>query len=147
MSRTKKQKRSKEEVQAYYAELRQQWAEAKAKSQEAPVIAIYEELRKMGLKDISLYNVSLVYWQATAVGFDGLPYIDFKTYNAWRDSGFQVEKGQKSQVLSITWVGPERDEADSDGSEEENKPRWPKATHLFHRSQVKPILEIEMEAV
>jgi len=79
-----------------------------------------------------------------AHNFDGIPYLDMKTYQGWKSSGFQVKRGEKSVVSGITWVGvgtrsedpkeAERAEAGGDKGFV-----FPKEYHLFHRSQVEAI--------
>ena len=127
-----------EQKKEYFAGLRQKWQQAKAlATADDQIGAIYVQLQQMGIGDISLYNVSLILMQAELLGLAGLPYVDFKTYEHWHKAGFQVRKGEKSPVFSLTWVGPK----DDDDSEDKNDiPRYPKMTHLFHSSQVEPVL-------
>lgn len=125
-----------EQKAEYFKSLRNQWAAAKALAAADDTIgAMYSQLCQMGIGDISMYNVSLILMQARPLGLDGLPYVDFKTYEMWRKAGFQVRKGEKSPVFSLTWIGPKSDDED----EKEDTPRYPKLTHLFHTSQVDPI--------
>ncbi len=121
-----------EQKREYYASLRQKWAEAKALAATDEIGAVYTQLAEMGIGDISLYNVSLILMQAQALGLEGLPYLDFKTYDGWKGSGFQVKRGEKSPVFSLTWIGPKGE----NGEEVSDGQRWPKLTHLFHTSQV-----------
>jgi hypothetical protein len=131
---TKRNEFTPEQKQAYYNGLRSKWAEAKALAATDEIGAVYTQLREMGLGDISRYNVSLIFMQAKELGLDGLPYVDFKTYEHWRASGFQVRKGEKSPVFSLTWIGHKGE----DGEEADGK-RWPKMTYLFHSSQVEAL--------
>lgn len=125
-----------EQKTEYFKQLRTQWQAAKSLAAADNTIgAMYSQLCQMGLGDISLYNVSLIFMQAQALGLEGLPYVDFKTYEHWQKSGFQVRKGEKSPVFSLTWVGGKKDEDDKDSDTH----RYPKLTHLFHSSQVEPI--------
>lgn len=134
----RKQEFTQEQKAEYFRNLRQQWQAAKARAAADDSIgAIYTQLCTMGVGDISMYNVSLILMQAESQGLDGLPYVDFKTYEHWRKSGFQVKRGEKSPVFSITWVGgPKGEEAEAG---EQDRPRFPKLTHLFHTSQVEAI--------
>ncbi len=128
-----------EQKREYFAQLRKEWQSAKAASQgNGEIEAIYKHLQKMGIRNLSPVNIQLVYMQAEAVGFEGMPYVDFKTYQEWRKTGYQVRKGEKSQVHTITWVGPGRNGDDG----ESDKPAYlfPKLTNLFHSSQVDPII-------
>ncbi len=124
-----------EEKREYYSSLRSKWAEAKAMAATDEIGAIYTQLAEMGIGDISLYNVSLILMQAQELGLAGLPYLDFKTYDGWKGSGFQVKRGEKSPVFSLTWIGQKGE----DGEEVADGLRWPKATHLFHTSQVEEV--------
>lgn len=118
----------------HFTQLRRQWQQAKNLSQSDELAAVYSQLKGMGVGDISLYNVSLIFMQAREKGLEGLPYLDFKTYEGWKKSGFQVKRGEKSPVYSITWVGSKGDEEGEDSGV-----RWPKVTHLFHSSQVETL--------
>ena len=131
---TRKNEFTSEQKREYFASLRSKWAAAKALASTDAMSAAYAQLRGMGIGDISLYNVSLILMQAQSLGLDGLPYIDFKTYEHWRSSGFQVRKGEKSAVFSLTWIG-----AKGEDGEEVEGARWPKMTYLFHSSQVEAI--------
>ena len=124
-----------EQKREYYSSLRSKWAEAKALAATDEIAAVYAQLAEMGLGDISRYNVSLIFMQAQALGLDGLPYVDFKTYEGWKGAGFQVKRGEKSPVFSLTWIGAKGE----DGEEVADGQRWPKLTHLFHTSQVETL--------
>ena len=124
-----------EQKREYFASLHNKWNAAKALASTDAMGAVYDQLHQMGIGDISLYNVSLILMQANALGLDGLPYVDFKTYEHWKATGFQVRKGEKSPVFSLTWVGAKGE----DGEEVADGARWPKMTYLFHSSQVEPI--------
>lgn len=144
----KKKEYTQEEKQAYFAGLRAEWKKAKQLAAEGnEASAIYSQLAKMGLRDISLANCQLVFMQAQAAGFpaDSLPYVDFKTYQDWRKAGFQVRGGETSKVYSITWVGNEPKEGESDEAAKQRK-CWPKVTYLFHISQCDEIIVPEAVA-
>ena len=68
-------------------------------------------------------------------GFDGIPYLDCKTFMGWKERGFIVRKGEKSLIAGITWVSVEGKEGEPD----DNGFKFPKEYHLFHRSQVEAI--------
>lgn len=78
---------------------------------------------------ISYNNFVFVLLQMEAFGYEGLPYIDVKTYDGWKAEGRQVCKGEKSLLKAIVWVG----------REEQEERRYPKVAHLFHRSQTEEI--------
>ena len=124
-----------EQKREHFNHLRRQWQQAKSLAASDEIGAIYSQLKDMGITgDISIYNISLILMQAQLLGLEGLPYLDFKTYEGWKKSGFQVKRGEKSPVYSITWVGHKGDEEGED-----SKVRWPKLTHLFHSSQVEAL--------
>lgn len=123
-----------EQKKEHFNHLRQQWQQAKTLSQSDELTAVYSQLKGMGVGDISLYNVSLIFMQAQQLGLEGLPYVDFKTYEHWKKAGYQVKRGEKSPVYSLTWVGSKGEEG-----EEVSKVKWPKLTHLFHSSQVEAL--------
>ena len=125
-----------EQKREYFTGLRNQWQAAKAlAAADDSIGAMYAQICQMGIGDISLYSCSLVFMQAKALGLDGLPYVDFKTYDGWRKCGFQVRSGETHKIISITWVGPKP----KDGEEEDGGFRYPKSTNLFHSSQVEAI--------
>ena len=67
-----------EQKREYYAGLRSKWSAAKALSATDEIGAICQQLRDMGIGDISLYNVSLILMQAQELGLDGLTWIGAK---------------------------------------------------------------------
>lgn len=127
-----------EQKQAYFNEMRGKWTQAKELAATDEMQAIYTQLREMGIGDISIYNVSLILMQAYSLGLEGLPYVDFKTYEHWQKAGFQVRRGEKSPVFSITWIGGKN--TDDEGEKQDGR-RYPKLTHLFHTSQVEAIIQ------
>ncbi len=122
---------TKEQKAEYFANLRQEWQAAKqhAVEHQDEIGAI---IQNHGL-NISQTGFSLVSAQMSAHGFDGLPYLDVKTFNGWKDNGYKVKKGEKSVLHSLVWIGAGTDEDDDDGYV------FPKMTVLFHRSQVEEI--------
>jgi hypothetical protein len=133
-----------EQKTEYFNEMRCKWAQAKELSATDEMKAIYNQLHAMGIGDISIYNTSLILMQAYSLGLEGLPYVDFKTYENWQKCGFQVRKGEKSPVFSITWIGGKGSDDDTPstgagGGDKQDGRRYPKLTHLFHSSQVEAI--------
>jgi len=84
---------------------------------------------------VSYISFYMVMMDMKAHGFDGLPYVDCKTFKGWRSSGFKVRRGEKCKLHGITWVGSKNEEEDDD----EVTFRYPKVYNLFHRSQVDPL--------
>lgn len=73
------------------------------------------------------YRLCKVAMQAKKLS--GEPVTDAKTYQAWKQEGFQVRKGQKAFHKSVTYI-PFKDK--KTGTEK----TFPKVYSLFHRSQV-----------
>lgn len=123
---------TKEEKDAYFKKLRARWEESKKLSAtDESAKAVYRESGG----NISYISFWMTLQDMEAHGFDGLPYIDCKTFKGWRSSGFKVRKGEKCLIHGITWVGAK----DDDGEEDEDSFRYPKVYNLFHRSQVDPL--------
>lgn len=126
--------RTKEEKQAYYAGLRAQWKEAKALMTAGKVAEIEAIIMTHGL-NISSTGFMIVSMEMRAQGLDGLPYLDAKTYQGWKENGFQVKRGEKSTLGSITWI-PVKGKKAENTKDGDNGFMMPKAYNLFHRSQV-----------
>uniref|UniRef100_A0A6H2A4V2 N-terminal domain-containing protein n=1 Tax=viral metagenome TaxID=1070528 RepID=A0A6H2A4V2_9ZZZZ len=124
---------TKSEKQAYFKGLRDRWQAAK-KFAENGGAAEYQAIIMNHGMNISLTGFTLVYHQMKALGLDGLPYLDAKTFRGWKDNGFRVRKGETSQISGITWIGINKTDEDTD--EVVDSYAIPKAYHLFHRSQV-----------
>ena len=128
---------TKEERQAYYQGLRKRWQAAKDISNEDEIRAI---MMQSGL-NFSVRSYAYVAMQLRALGLEGVPYVDTKTFMAWKESGFMVRKGEKSQIEGITWIAINGKEAEApeDGDEKKHGYVMPKAYALFHRSQVEEL--------
>lgn len=118
--------------QEYFAKLRADWKAAKAELGPDKETQIKNLIKKHGLS-ISPMGFFFTELAMRIAGLDGLPYIDAKTFNGWKAHGFKVKKGEKSFGKGITWIHPKN----KDG-EEDTDYCYPKAYHLFHRSQVEP---------
>lgn len=129
----------KEEKAAYFKGLRDKWKAAKKIAEEDgnEFRAIIEN---HGLK-ISVTGFILCSQQMKALGLPGIPYLDCKTYLGWKENGYFVRKGEKSQIMGLTWVtaGAKEKDEPSEGEEDKADYVFPKAYHLFHRSQVEEI--------
>jgi len=127
-------KRTKEEKQEYYKQLRQQWQKAKETADKDEIQAIIEN---HGL-NISITSYALIAMQMAELGLEGTPYLDAKTYDGWKENGFQVKRGEHSQITGLTWIDINNKKQDE--NEDENSGyKMPKAYNLFHRTQVKAI--------
>lgn len=131
---------TKEEKTEYYKGLRNQWKAAKEyaeNNQEAKALHM-----EAGLGSISIIGFSLVLRQMRAAGFDGIPYVDAKTFQKWREAGFKVRKGEKSRLHGLTWISAEgkREEKETETETETDEKTggyaFPKVYHLFHKSQI-----------
>lgn len=131
------QKHTKEERSAYFATLRDQWKASKVQAdQDQDARAKWQAIRDNAPDGkMSYYGFFFCYQSMKAAGLDGLPYVDAKTFNGWKASGFIVKKGQRSLISGITWISPKTKEADGTVSEDDSY-CYPKAYALFHRSQV-----------
>ena len=126
---------TKEQKKEYYKELRQRWLEAK-KSLTAGRIAEIEAIIITHGMNISSTGFQIVAMEMKQHGFDGLPYLDAKTYKGWLESGFRVKKGEKSVLGSITWIGIHGKSIENGDAVDKKGFMMPKAYKLFHRSQV-----------
>jgi len=128
------QKQSKKE---YFKLLREKWEYAKALADaDQKAKALYVEV---GDK-VSYHSFYFTLRQMKDLGYEGLPYIDCKTYNGWKQVGFMVKRGEKSKIKGITWVEVVQPKKDpKDPNEEEKKFTYPKLYHLFHKSQTEEI--------
>lgn len=129
-------KRTKEEKQAYFKNLRDGWQRAKSALNEGRISAIDAIMISHGM-NISRTGFQFVSMQMEAQGLEGLPYLDAKTYQGWKESGFQVKKGEHSTLSGVTWIGVEGKK--NAEAEEKDGFCFPKEYHLFHRSQVEPV--------
>ena len=81
--------------------------------------------------------------QMMALGLEGTPYVDTRTFDGWLEVGRCVRRGEKSRLFSFTFIGKEpKAEAPADqsgGAMDENRRLYPKTTYLFHISQTDPI--------
>lgn len=123
---------TKQEKSAYFAMLRTEWQKAKVMSEDQKQITEAIMLSH-GLK-MSLTGFYYVQAQMKAQGLEGIPYIDAKTFTGWKESGFQVKKGEHSTLKGLTWISTKT--TDELTGEESNGYTFPKEYHLFHRSQV-----------
>ena len=114
------------------AKLRENWNKAKSMVENGKGKEIEAIIQTHGLK-ISKTGFMFCKLQMDSLGLDGLPYLDCKTFAGWKENGFVVSKGEKSQIDGITWI-PVKDKSDK-----EKEHLLPKGYHLFHRSQVEAI--------
>jgi len=134
-----KKEYTKEEKKAYFQGLRNNWNAAKKLSENGGKAEAEAIIKNHGLS-VSLIGYLVINNQMRDQGLDGLPYLDAKTFMGWKENGFMVQKGQKSTLHGITWIGIEP--AHEDGVEAEDGKHgyaMPKEYHLFHRSQVQEI--------
>jgi len=135
-------KYTKEQKQKYFKKLRERWAESKklAEKDETAKALYKEAFSTTTTGNISYWSFYFTLQDMRANGFDGIPYVDCKTYQGWLKSGFRVKRGEKSRISGIVWLAPMvRDEETGELVEDESGIRFPKLYHLFHRSQVEEI--------
>ncbi len=122
---------TKEEKQKYFKELRTSWKKSKELSENDEVAQAL--FREAGM-NVSYASFYFTLQQMRALKMEGIPYVDCKTFNKWKESGYIVKKGEKSKVNGITWIsGKKEDEND------EEKKLYPKVYKLFHKSQVEEL--------
>lgn len=128
---------SKQEKAEYYKGLRERWQKAK---ELADVDAIKAIISNHGL-NISPWSFAFVQMQMQAQGLSGLPYLDMKTFNGWKENGFRVKKGEHSKADGLVWMDSFTKKEKNDVGETEEitvvlDHAVPKVYKLFHRSQV-----------
>ena len=128
---------TREQKQAYFKSLREEWKRAK---ETAKIDEIQGIIQNHGW-NISPISFAIVSAQMDAQHLDGLPYLDAKTFQGWRENGFMVKKGEKSTLHSITWVSSDGKEIRNEKNETEKTDSFvfPKCYNLFHRLQVTEI--------
>ena len=119
---------------AYFKSLRDRWQESKKLAEnDEEAKALYKETGG-NFSYVSFYMTLI---DMRAAGLEGTPYIDCKTFNKWKEAGFQVKKGEKSTIKGMSWISPTY--KDDEGNEVEDDYMYPKVYSLFHRSQVEAI--------
>ncbi len=127
---------TKEERAQYFQDLRNRWQAAKDLSQDNAILAAHHEAQVIAGRSFSVASFADVKRQLVDLKLSGTPYVDTKTYKAWRDSGMQVRKGEKSKITGLTWIKADDSKTDDD---KKTSFTFPKEYHLFHSSQVQPI--------
>lgn len=128
---------TKEERAAYVSSLRDKWKANKQQAdQDQDARAKWQAVRDEAPEGkISYYGFFFALQSMKAQGLDGLPYVDAKTFNGWKASGFIVKKGETSKIQGLTWINVANEKDD----EPEERRLYPKAYALFHRSQVQAL--------
>ncbi len=123
-----------EQRKAYFDNLKKEWREAKETAEkEKPRLEI--ALMAARLEGVSLAGFVLVEKQMARQGLSGVPVLDAKTYQKWKDLGYKVKKGEHSTLHGITFVKIQSKEKEG---QDKKEPEYsmPKAYSLFHISQV-----------
>ena len=131
--------KSKEQKQAEAKILRDRWNETKARATAGDISAAEAAIATHGL-NISVNGFLVAAAAMAAAGLDGLPYLDAKTFQGWKGSGFMVRKGEKSFGSGITWVSC-GEKSDKATGETRSAFMFPRSYALFHRSQVSAMEE------
>ena len=127
---------TKEEKKEYFAGLRARWQAIKDGVTSGKLDEIKAIIAEHGL-NVSPWSYAFTAASMKHFGFDGIPYLDCKTFLGWRETGFTVRKGETSKISGIVWIG--RGTKSEDPNEREGADTGymiPKEYHLFHRSQV-----------
>ena len=136
--RTKKMtKYTKKQKSEYFRNLRNEWKKSKelAKNDEAG-----KALHREAGNGTSYYSFMFTLYAMKEYGYDGLPYIDCKTFRGWKNSGFTVKKGQKAKINGMVWIKPTiKDENGQKIENDDDRVVYPKVYKLFHKSQVQAI--------
>jgi hypothetical protein len=128
---------TKEEKKEYYQNLQAKWKANKEKADGDPdARARFEAIMAETNGKFSYYSFYFTLCNMQRLGYEGNPYVDTKTFKGWKDAGFMVKKGEKSQISGITWLSVTKDK---EGNEDNTEFIYPKEYHLFHRLQVEPI--------
>lgn len=121
----------------FQKQLRADWQRAKELSEKPEYKQKYQLLCEQNPNGaISLYSFSFVLESMQKQGLDGLPYLDCKTFNEWKNNGFIVKKGEKCKIKGIVWKKFDKKEK---GTEEKSEFLFPKVYNLFHSTQVRAI--------
>jgi len=121
-------KYTKEQKREYFKKLRARWMASKELADnDETAKALYKEVGG----DFSYHSFYFTLQDMKRLGYDGVPYINCKTYNGWLKAGYQVKKSEKSKISGITWIKPIKEE-----EEEKSNFIYPKIYKLFHKSQV-----------
>lgn len=128
-----------EQRSEYMASLRARWAANKARAdQDADARAKWQAVQAEAPEArISFYGFYFTLCSMQDQKLAGLPYVDAKTFNGWRASGFMVKKGAKSSIEGVTWMRgtSKKDEEDDDTG----RALYPKRYALFHKTQVEAL--------
>ena len=127
-----------EEKKTYRQSLRDKWLAVKKSYTQSELTAAEAIIASHGL-NVSGYSFMFTAMQMKTLGYEGLPYLDCKTYQGWKDAGFQVMRGEKSRISGVTWIGVSDKKENSDVTVKNDGYVFPKEYHLFHRSQVEAI--------
>jgi len=129
-----------EQKRAYFTSLRERWHTAK-KTADSDGEA--KTLHKLHGGNYSYWSFYFVLNQMRSLHLDGIPYVDMRTFQGWREVGFKVMKGEHAKVDGIVWkkFGQDYHAAPAvDGEQERASVRlYPKMYKLFHKSQVEPL--------
>jgi len=126
---------SKAERKAYLENLRNMWQMAKEYAEKDEVKAAWTEAQVALDSKFSIRSFALIKMQMEEQGLEGTPYIDTKTFKAWKDSGYIVKKGSKSTLSGVVWLTG-KDKKEDKKENEESEFVFPKKYSLFHKSQV-----------
>ena len=122
----------------HMAELRQRWQAAKKETENPATKSLYALLREQSPEmRISFYSFAFVLAAMQRADMEGLPYLDCKTFNEWKNCGFMVKKGEKSKIQGLVWKSFKTKEENEKGEKLEFL--FPKAYALFHKSQVEAL--------
>ncbi len=126
-----------QEKKEYFAKLRASWQVAKDLAKTNEWAAAFKEAQATGIQ-CSVTGFVFTKLQMEQMNLDGTPYVDCKTFAGWKSAGFMVKKGETSKIQGLTWVSSKTKKEDEDGGFV-----FPKAYHLFHKTQVQEIMPMQ----
>ena len=131
---------TKEEVAAFYGRQRERWAKSKELVNTDECLAVLREMAAQGIDNVSPTSVMFVVSQLKELNLPGLPFVDVKTFQGWKEIGMIVKKGEKAIITGVSWKPTERTNKETGETEETGNGRLlAKSYSLFHRSQVQKI--------
>lgn len=143
----RKNRYTKEEIREFYQKQRDRWKASKDLVNTDECRAILREMAAQGIDNVSPTSIIFVVSQLKELGLPGLPFVDVKTFQGWKEIGMCVRKGEKAILTGVSWKPTERKNPETGELQQDHDGRLlAKSYSLFHKSQVKAIEELEIDA-
>ena len=128
---------TKEDKKQYFQGLRDGWKKAKDLVNDPEYKAKFQVLMSQAPDfKVSATGFAFCLNSMKRNSFEGLPYLDCKTFAGWKQSGFMVKKGEKSKIDGLTWIASTKE---NEKGEKETSGMYPKGYRLFHKTQVEAL--------